>query len=103
MIVVASAARRARNSPSLDRKSTRLNSSHRTTSYAVFRLKKKTTRHLVATTTPRLVGLLRPDHDDRLVEERRYAVHDPLRPRSRLAADDAHRLELANTLRQREQ
>src|SRR5437667_12492589 len=34
----------ARSSPNLDRKSTRLNSSHITISYAVFCLKKKTTR-----------------------------------------------------------
>src|SRR5439155_17763956 len=38
-----------------DRKSTRLNSSHVAISYAVFCLKKKTTKHLTATAEPRRV------------------------------------------------
>src|SRR5437762_7212082 len=42
-----------------DRKSTRLNSSHRCISYAVFCLKKKTVRAIVAGVAPRSSGDLR--------------------------------------------
>src|SRR5215813_14769050 len=43
-----SSFRRADRAPRTDRKSTRLNSSHVRTSYAVFCLKKKKIKHLVA-------------------------------------------------------
>ncbi len=54
-------------------------------------------------TAARLVGLLRSDHDDRLVVEGRDPVHDALRARRGLAAHDADRLQLVDALREREQ
>src|SRR5699024_12062975 len=50
LVALAGSATRARMNASRDRKSTRLNSSHVSTSYAVFCLKKKNTRE--TTTVP---------------------------------------------------
>src|SRR6266851_407103 len=67
------------------------------------RFRRRPPRHFVARATARLVGLLRADDDDRLVVEGRDPVHDALRARRGLAADDADRLELVDALREGEQ
>src|SRR5437867_6026192 len=76
-----------------DRKSTRLNSSHRTTSYAVFRLKKKTHRH---PGTRRPAGdpshgrtrLTIPDFRPRTAAGRQIVADPaPAAPSSRIAAE----------------
>src|SRR6266850_745604 len=72
-------------------------------SHSRARLRRGSSWNLVAGTTPRLVGLLRADDDDRLVVEGGDAVHDALRSSRGLAADDADRLELVDALREREQ
>src|SRR5207248_8273178 len=52
----------ARILPTPDRKSTRLNSSHRTISYAVFCLKKKNTKIPVQIGLPTIIAPKRPPH-----------------------------------------
>src|ERR1039457_607887 len=64
----------------IDRKSTRLNSSHLVISYAVFCLKKKT----LDTSMPGAVGFIHacsPDTDTRQIHARGSAVHHTLQPR----------------------
>src|SRR5437773_8641982 len=70
-----------------DRKSTRLNSSHITISYAVFCLKKKKLPHSAARTGARArvaAQRARPDHDADRSEQVARSAHESASPRPRI-------------------